>query len=388
MQVPLQVLPSTKQSFFAKRLFDGRSIKNNVRIEVEYSTITQLITDEKCQQVDIVLEGLVVPGFVDLQVNGGGNVLFNSMPTVEGLMAIMAAHVSFGTTAMLPTIITDTVDVMSAAADAVAQALAERVPGIIGIHFEGPHLSVAKKGAHCAQFIRYISDDEWQILARQDIGHIMMTIAPETVANADIKRMCDMGIHVCIGHTNASYQQAQQAVDAGADGFTHLYNAMSALTSRAPGVVGCALVNDHTSCGIIADGHHVDYVSLKIALKSKPKGRVFLVTDAMPPVGTQSTAFNFFDRQVTLNKGKLTSTTGELAGSVLDMATAVRNIHQQVNLSLEESLKMASLYPSTYLGMQAKHGHLTLGAQADMVVLNENLSVEQTWIAGQKITRT
>jgi len=386
MEISSKAKPRTKQGFFAKRLFDGDRIITSVRFDVENSKITQLMADQKCEHADVILDGLVVPGFVDLQVNGGGDVLFNSTPTVDGLKTIMAAHARFGTTAMMPTVITDTVDVMRSAADAVAKALSEQVPGIIGIHFEGPHLAIAKKGAHSGQCIREISDAEWQVLMRQDIGHIIVTMAPETVAEADIKRMCDMGIHVCIGHTNASYKQTQQAVNAGADGFTHLFNAMSALTSREPGVVGCALVNDHTSCGIIADGHHVDFVSLKIAQKAKPKGRVFLVTDAMPPVGTQSTTFNFFDRQVTLNNGKLTSTTGELAGSVLDMATAVRNMHQHINVSLEESLNMASLYPSTYLGVQAKHGQLRVGARADMLVLNESLVVEQTWIAGKKLT--
>ena len=288
---------------------------------------------------------------------------------------------------MLPTLITDKVEVMAQAADAMAQAIAEKVPGIVGIHFEGPHLSLAKKGTHCAELIRPISDEEWQVLSRKDIGQVMVTLAPETVSTADITRMVNLGIKVCLGHTNADFDTAQKAVDAGATGFTHLFNAMSPFNGREPGVVGCALLNDHTQSGLIVDGHHVDYASCQVAIKAKPAGGIFLVTDAMPPVGTDMTEFPLYDRTVYVNNGKLTSTTGELAGSSLDMATAVKNTHLGLKIPLDESLRMASLYPAQYLyaNNSVVRGELKVGMQADMVILNDDLSVAETWIGGEKI---
>lgn len=372
----------------AQRLFDGQSFSDNQVITVVDGKISAI--DNDLTQVDTKLAGLVVPGFIDLQVNGGGGLLFNDSPSIDNIKAVIAAHSQFGTTGMLPTLITDKVEVMQQAADAIAQALQEKVPGILGVHFEGPHLSVAKKGAHSAEFIRPITDEEWQVLSRKDIGQVIVTLAPETVAVEDIKKMVALGIHVCLGHTNADYACAQKAVDAGASGFTHLFNAMSPLQGREPGVVGTALLNDLTSCGLIVDGHHVDFSACLLAVKTKPTGKVFLVTDAMPPVGTSQTSFAFFNRTVNLSNGKLTSTTGELAGSVLDMATAVRNCNQQLRLPLDESLRMASQYAADYLANSVSHsqqigGALTIGSPANFAVINDDVEVLETWISGQQV---
>ena len=203
--------------------------------------------------------------------------------------------------------------------------------------------------------------------------------------------MVKLGIKVCLGHTNADYETAQSAIDAGATGFTHLFNAMSPLQSREPGVVGCALMNDNTSCGLIVDSFHVDDVSCQLAIKTKPRGKVFLVTDAMPPVGTTQTEFALYDRTVHVDNGKLTSTTGELAGSSLDMASAVRNTHKRLNITLDEALRMGSLYPAQYLSQKVNEcvrGELTIGKQADMVMLNDNLTVNGTRIGGKKVQPT
>ena len=375
----------TQLRIHTPKLFDGERFLENQVLTIADGKI--LAIDEDTSQADFVVSGLVVPGYIDLQVNGGGGALFNDEPSVDKLKTIMAAHAKFGTTAMLPTLITDKVSVMAQAADAIAQAIKENVPGIIGVHFEGPHLSVAKKGTHCADYIRSISDEEWQVLSRQDIGEVMVTIAPETVSNEEIQRMVELGIKVCLGHTNADYQTAEQAVNAGASGFTHLFNAMSPLQGREPGVVGCALLNDNTSCGLIVDGHHVDYASCKLAIKAKPQGKVFLVTDAMPPVGTDQTQFALYDRTVYVEDGKLTSTTGELAGSSLDMATAVKNTHEGLGIALDESLRMAALYPAQYIyqDKDVVRGELKVGKQADFLILNDDLTVSQTWISGKAL---
>ena len=371
------------QRVHAKALFDGENFLADQVLTIEQGKIIAI--DQNIHTADVRLLGLVVPGFIDLQVNGGGGVLLNSTPSVAGIKKMMLAHAKFGTTAMLPTLITDTVEVMQVAADAIAQAIAKNTPGIIGVHFEGPHLSVAKKGAHSAEYIRAISDAEWQILTRKDLGKIIVTLAPENVLTSDISKMVELGIKVCLGHSNATYLQTQQALAAGADGFTHLFNAMSSLQGREPGMVGAALLNDQASCGLIVDGHHVDYASCQLALKTKPKGKVFLVTDAMPPVGTNEQEFAFFNRTVMLENGKLTSSTGELAGSVLDMATAVNNCVQQLNIPLAEALNMAALYPATYIVQQAKRGAIKVGMQADFVELNEQHQVLSTWIAGSLV---
>ncbi|MGB1198100.1 MAG: N-acetylglucosamine-6-phosphate deacetylase [Thalassotalea sp.] len=367
----------------ATRLFDGHNYSDNQVLTIEQGKIVAI--DDDLTRVDKVLEGLTVPGYIDLQVNGGGGVLFNDSPSLNNLQTIIAAHSQFGTTGMLPTLITDTVEVMAQAADAMALAIASKVPGILGVHFEGPHLSVAKKGTHAEEYIREISDAEWKILERKDIGQILVTLAPETVAPADVNRMVSLGIKVCLGHTNADYHTAQAAMDAGADGYTHLYNAMSPLQGREPGVTGCALLNDQASCGIIIDGHHVDYATAKLAIKTKPQGKVFLVSDAMSTIGTDQTEFSFFDRTVYLKDGRLTSTTGELAGAALDMETAVINTHEGVGLELDEAIRMASLYPANYINQAALRGSLSIGKQADFVVLNDELKVQSTWIAGKAV---
>ena len=375
----------TQLRFHAKRLFDGQNFIDDQVLTITNGLISAI--DQNIAHVDVKSTGLVVPGYIDLQVNGGGGALFNDVPSLSNLQRIMNAHAKFGTTAMMPTLITDKIEIMAQAADTMAQAIAEEIPGIVGIHFEGPHLSIAKKGTHCAELIRPICDEEWQILSRKDIGQIMVTLAPETVSPADITRMVELGIKVCLGHSNADYDTAQKAVDAGATGFTHLFNAMSPLQGREAGMVGCALLNDKTQCGLIVDGHHVDYASCRLAIKTKPAGGVFLVTDAMPPVGSDMTEFPLYDRTVYLDNGKLTSTTGELAGSALDMATAVKNTHIDLKIPLDESLRMASLYPAQYLYANEPllRGKLTVGMYADMVVLNDDLSVIETWISGNKV---
>ncbi|GAA6203712.1 N-acetylglucosamine-6-phosphate deacetylase [Thalassotalea sp. SU-HH00458] len=373
----------TRLRIHADKIFDGQQFYEHQVLTIEGGKVLSI--DDDTTSVDVVVQGMIAPGFIDLQVNGGGGVLFNDSPSLDNLKTIITAHSQFGTTGMLPTLITDKVEVMAQAADAMALAIKEAVPGILGIHFEGPHLSVAKKGTHVQEYIRTISEAEWQILERKDIGQILVTLAPETVSTDDIHRMVSLGIKVCLGHTNADFKTAQAAMDVGADGYTHLFNAMSPIESRAPGVTGCALLNDQASCGMIIDGHHVDYTTAKLALKTKPQGKVFLVTDAMSTIGTDQTEFSFFDRTVYLNDGRLTSTTGELAGAALDMATAVKNTHLGIGIVLDEAIRMASQYPADYINQGAIRGNLSVGAQADFVILNDQLGVESTWIGGQRV---
>ncbi|ATC98888.1 N-acetylglucosamine-6-phosphate deacetylase [Pseudoalteromonas spongiae] len=369
--------------YFATRLFSGEQFVQNVTFSVEDGVITAF--EQGQTENAIVLEGTVVPGFIDVQVNGGGGAFFNAEQSVNCVDAIAKAHGQFGTTALLPTLITDSVEVMERAADATAQAIKDQVPGIVGVHFEGPHLSMPKKGTHSEKFIRPITEAEFAVFERQDLGIKVVTLAPENVSASDIKRLVAAGVKVSIGHTNADYPTVLAALEAGADGFTHLYNAMSAFTSREPGVVGAALTDTNAWCGLIVDGHHVHPVSAKFAIDSKTRGKIMLVTDAMPPVGTNDMEFDFFDGRKVIRTGdRLNSTTGELAGSVLDMAGAVRNTINTLDVSYAEALRMASLYPAQYLGLGNRKGRLVVGADADFVVMDNEFYARETYVAGAK----
>jgi N-acetylglucosamine-6-phosphate deacetylase len=370
------------QHFHFKTLFDGRTWHNNVTVEVSNGIIVDLYD---CVEEHACSSGNVVPGFIDTQVNGGGGALFNFEANRDGLKTMMAAHAAYGTVAMLPTLITDDAEVIAAAAEAIAQAVEAKEPGILGVHFEGPHLSVPKKGTHEESKIRPISDAEWAVYERTDLGIKMVTLAPECVELADIERLVRAGVIVCLGHTNATFEQANAALAAGAKGFTHLFNAMSPFTSREPGVVGSALLADDAWCGIIVDRHHVTSGALKVALRSKPKGKLVLVTDSMSLIGTDDSEFEFFGRKVIRSGDRLNSTTGELAGSHLDMLAAVNNASNDLGLSFEEAIAMASEYPAQFVGASTL-GSLRVGSAASWVQLNEdNTQVLATVIDGQTI---
>ncbi|GAA0345964.1 N-acetylglucosamine-6-phosphate deacetylase [Bowmanella denitrificans] len=367
-------------TYLSKAFFDGEQLHQNASVTVENGKVLSLEAQTGAQVIE--LDGLLVPGFVDVQVNGGGGVLFNTDQSVQGIAEILKAHARFGTTAMLPTLITDDLDVIQKAANGMAEAIAAKTPGIHGIHFEGPHLSKPKKGIHREQFIRPISDAELAQFCRQDLGKVLVTLAPENVPADVIRDLVKQGVKVCLGHSNADVDTTLAAIEAGADGFTHLFNAMSAMTSREPGMVGAALASD-SYCGLILDHYHVHAISAKAAIKAKGIERIMLVTDAMAHVGADMDELPFFDTQIRRNGDMLTIPGGTLAGSALDMASAVRNCHRDLGFTLAQSLQMASLTPACYLGLDNKLGKLQPGFNADMVLLDDNQQVKQNWIGGQ-----
>ncbi|MEL4279540.1 MULTISPECIES: N-acetylgalactosamine-6-phosphate deacetylase AgaAII [Shewanella] len=326
--------------------------------------------------------GTLVAGFIDTQVNGGGGVMFNHVPTLETLRLMMQAHRQFGTTAMLPTVITDDIEVMQAAADAVAEAIDCQVPGIIGIHFEGPHLSLAKRGCHPPAHLRGITEREWQLYLRQDLGVRLITLAPESATPEQIKRLVASGAIVSLGHSNADGETVLKAIEAGASGFTHLYNGMSALTSREPGMVGAAFASENTYCGIILDGQHVHPISALAAWRAKGAEHLMLVTDAMSPLGSDQTEFQFFDGKVVREGMTLRDQHGSLAGSVLDMASAVRYAVTELNLGLSNAVQMATRTPAEFI-QRPQLGDIAEGKQADWVWLDDEQRVLAVWIAGE-----
>ena len=325
---------------------------------------------------------MLLPGFIDVQVNGGGGVLFNEAPTVDALRRIGAAHRRFGTTGFLPTLISDRVEVMRAALAAVEQALAEGVPGVLGIHLEGPYLAPARKGVHDPKYFHAPGSDELALLCAPHRGVRLITLAPDQVPLAAIGALVDAGLVVCAGHTAADYATTRAALDAGVRGFTHLFNAMTPFGSREPGVVGAALEDATSWCGIIADGHHVHPASLRVAIAAKPRGKMLLVTDAMPPVGADHPDYVLNGETITARDGICQTAQGVLAGSALDMASAVRNAVQLLGQPLDEAVRMASTYPAEFLGLGDSHGRIAPGYRADLVVLDDEYRVQQSWIGG------
>ncbi|WP_421569228.1 N-acetylglucosamine-6-phosphate deacetylase [Stenotrophomonas sp. PD6] len=371
------------------RILAGDEFRDDLAVVIEDGRITALVSDAAPQlgladeQVDLG-GGWLLPGFIDAQVNGGGGVLFNNTPDVASLRTLAAAHRRFGTTALLPTLISDDVQVMRKAIDATREAIREGVPGVIGIHLEGPYIAPARKGTHDANKFRVPDAEEIALAASLDNGVTLLTLAPERVPLESIRALVERGVIVAAGHTAATYEEARAGLDAGIRGFTHLYNAMSPLTGREPGAVGAALEDRDSWIGIIADGVHVHPASLRVALAAKPRGKVMLVTDAMPPVGADSPSYELYGEVITAVDGVVRNAAGSLAGSALDMATAVRNAVQLLGVPLDEAARMAARYPAQFLNVDDRLGEIAEGYQADLVLLDDALQVRSTWIAGQR----
>lgn len=371
------------------RILAGDEFRDDLAVVIEDGVITALVSDAAPQlgsadeQVDLG-GGWLLPGFIDAQVNGGGGVLFNNTPDVESLRTLAAAHRRFGTTGLLPTLISDDVEVMRTAIAATREAIETNVPGVLGIHLEGPYIAPARKGTHNPDKFRVPDADEIAMAASLDNGVTLLTLAPERVPLESIRALVERGVIVAAGHTAATYEEARAGLDAGIRGFTHLYNAMSPLTGREPGAVGAALEDRDSWVGIIADGVHVHPASLRVALASKPRGKVMLVTDAMPPVGADDPSYELYGEVITAVDGVVRNAAGSLAGSALDMATAVRNAVHQLGLPLEEAARMAARYPAQFLNLDDRLGEIAEGYQADLVLLDDALQVRATWIAGQR----
>ncbi|NOK39362.1 N-acetylglucosamine-6-phosphate deacetylase [Corallococcus exercitus] len=332
---------------------------------------------------------LLAPGFVDVQVNGAGGVLFNDTPTVEAALAIASAMRACGTTGLLPTFITDDAARMREACEAALTATSRPDSGVLGIHLEGPFISRERAGVHVPSFIRAPDPrdlDYLTALPRRFAAHggrVLMTLAPECVDDATLRRLATSGVVLSAGHTAATSERTTQALHAGVRGFTHLFNAMPPVMNRQPGPVVAALTQDDAWCGVIADGVHVHADNLRLLLKVKPPGKVFLVTDAMPPVGTPVTSFTLQGRTILRRHGRLETEDGTLAGADIDLTAAVRHCVHALGVPLEEALRMASLHPAAFIGLHGHRGRIAPGQRADLVLLKPDLSVHSTWVAGQ-----
>jgi len=377
--------PVGPRAILAERVFDGRCWHERAAVLLEDSRIKG-ITGWNAVPADHPRQTLppgtiLAPGFIDLQVNGGGGVLLNDAPTADGMRAIFKAHRRFGTTSCLPTLITDTRDKIAAVIEA-GRGVAGR-EGVLGLHIEGPFINVARKGVHRPDLIAEAGPADLELLSGlAKVGRSMVTLAPECVPEGFIRTLAGKNIRVSVGHSEATAEQVSRATQDGLRGFTHLFNAMPGLSGRLPGIAGAALADDRLFAGLIVDGLHVDPVNVRAAFAAKGVERIALVSDAMPSVGSASDTFELMGRTITLKDGRLTTESGTLAGAHLDMASAVRNAVRLAGIPLEDALQAASLTPATFLGIENERGRIASGAYADMVALAVNVDVTATWVEG------
>ncbi|HJQ15901.1 MAG TPA: N-acetylglucosamine-6-phosphate deacetylase [Allosphingosinicella sp.] len=329
------------------------------------------------------LEGDLLPGFIDLQMNGGGGVLFNDHPTVDGIAAIGEAHRRFGTTGFLPTLISDDLATVGRAIAAVDAAMEQGVPGVRGIHIEGPFLNPARKGVHDASKFRILDAQALEILASLRHGRVLVTLAPELAPPGAIRTLVNRGVVVAAGHTAATYDDLQAAFAEGLSGFTHLFNAMTQLGSREPGAVGAALEHASSWCGLIVDGYHVHPATLRIALAAKGAEHLALVTDAMPTVGSDQASFELAGQRIDCDGDRCIASDGTLAGSNLNMAAAVRNAERLMGVDAATAVRMASIVPAHILGIAGERGSIGVGMRADLVLVDDARKVTETWIGGE-----
>lgn len=370
------------EAFWIKptQVFDGRDLLQNNAIRISDGKVTDIKPAGAVPQDALVqrCDGILTPGFFDIQVNGGGGVLLNTTPTTDGIATIVKAHRQFGTTAILPTVITDAPDVLSAAVDAVIET--KGLSGVMGLHIEGPHISVSRRGTHAAKYVRPLDDvtmDHARRL-RDAAVPVLMTVAPEAVDNSQIAALCDMGVIVSIGHSDATAPVAAQAVSAGASLFTHLFNGMSAMENRAPGVTGAAIMSN-AWCSIIADGIHVDPLMIKLATKARPlPDRMIAVSDAMATVGGPDT-FDLYGQQIKLCDGRLINAEGSLAGAHLTLLDALRNL-VSYGFELEEALRMCWHNPVALMGLSARMPFVGRLAK-DIVWLDDGLGLKSVGVS-------
>jgi N-acetylglucosamine-6-phosphate deacetylase len=373
-------------AFFNCRILIDDVLADGLAVIVEGEAIVGVVpeADIPSSAIRRDLDGAVLaPGFIDTQVNGGGGVLFNDAPTVETIATIGAAHRRFGTTGFLPTLISDDLATVRAGVTAVDEAIARGVPGVLGIHIEGPFLNVDRKGIHDPAKIITLDDEGYAAVTGLKNGVTLVTLAPEKTSPAMIARLVQAGVVVAAGHTDGSYDAIRGALDAGMTGFTHLFNAMSPLASREPGAVGAALEDRDSWCGLIVDGRHVHPATMRVAVNAKG-GRIVLVTDAMPSVGQTDKSFILQGHRVEVIDGVCVNEDGTLAGSDLDMAQAVRNAETMMGVSQVQALTMAAHNPARFLGLGDSHGRIATGCRADLVALDAEGRVFATWIGGRE----
>jgi N-acetylglucosamine-6-phosphate deacetylase len=368
----------------ARRLFDGVGLREDSAVVIEGDDIAAILPRSELSSqipcVDLPANAWLAPGFIDIQVNGGGDVLFNDEPTPDAIRSIAAAHRKFGTTSLLPTLISDSPEKMVAACNAV-ESLVGAEPSVLGIHLEGPFLSPEKPGVHDPRALRQPSAEDLKLLTAPRRGAMLVTLAPERVQLEFIAAVAAAGVRVSLGHSMATYAQTKEAIAAGLTCFTHLFNAMRPLDSREPGPIAAALESEEAWYGMIVDCVHVAPSMLGLALRGR--ATPIVVTDAMPPVGGAHTSFRLQGETIFVRGDRCVRNDGKLAGAYLTMADAVANCVRWLGVPLTDALRFASAHPAEMLGLDNRLGKLAPGLRADMVAFEETtIKVLQTWVAG------
>ncbi len=367
----------------ATRVFTGAEMLVGATVQIEGGVITHV--SPGIQPGATLLEGLLAPGLVDIQVNGGGGIMFNDAPTVDSLRTITQAHARLGVTALMATLISDERGKIAAAIDAVNQGIREGMPGLLGLHLEGPWLSEPRRGVHPQRYLRAMDAEDLALVAQRRPFPVLVTLSSEHASPDDVRRLAAGGVTVSIGHTAAPHADIEALIAAGVTGFTHLFNGMPPLEGRNPGVVGVALAERQTWAGLILDGIHVHPVSARAAFAAKSADKLMLVSDAMATVGAKDASMSLFGERIAVSGGALRTEAGTLAGAHLDLAEATRNATTMLNATADEALRMASLSPSAFLGVGGSHGRIAPGARADIVLFGDALTVHKVWIGGAEV---
>ena len=376
-----------KQAITGSKLFNGIDFIEHKALLIDDQHIAGIVNEDAIPtefQVKKLEGGILSPGFIDLQVNGGGGKLFNNSPDKESLNTIISAHQYFGTTSIMPTVISDSLNILQKCTDTISNEI-DNNHSLLGIHIEGPFFNVKYRGVHQKQYINTINASYLNLFETLDKFPVMLTLAPECISIKQLKHLNSLGFKILAGHTDANYDQLEEAVKYGLDGFTHLFNAMGQISAREPGVVGSAFDFDETSASIIVDLHHVHPSLINLSFKQKPKGKLFFVSDSMATINHGEPSFELYDEVVSESNGRIINSEGKLAGSSITQIDAIKNAYQKCSIPLESAISMATLYPAEYLGVSDYIGQLKKGYRADLAHFDSNFHVQNVWLAGKQI---
>ena len=378
-----------KKALKGARIFSGKDFLDNKALLFEDDNIIDILDDSIIPSdfdIQSLNGGILSPGFIDLQVNGGGGKLFNNSSDKESLNTIISAHQYFGTTSIMPTVISDSLNVLQQCTDTVSKEI-NKNKSLLGIHIEGPFFNVKYRGVHQKQYINTINATYMDLFETLNQFPVMLTLAPECISIKQLKSLKKLGFKILAGHTDANYDQLEEAIKYGLDGFTHLFNAMGQISAREPGVVGSALDFDQTWASIIVDLHHVHPSLINLSYKQKPEGKLFFVSDSMATINHGEPSFELYDEVVSESKGRIINSEGKLAGSSITQIDAIKNAYQKCNIPLESAISMATLYPAEYLGISDYLGQIKKGFRSDLVHFNSDFKIQNVWVEGNLINR-
>jgi len=376
-----------KRALLGSQIFCGERFYDHHALLIDGNSIIEIVDENNIPKAFNKIElnqGILAPGFIDLQVNGGGGILFNNRPTKENLNTIINAHQFFGTTSIMPTVISDSIKVLTKCTRAVAQEI-KKNSGLLGIHIEGPFFSLKYRGVHQKKYISKLSSEYLELFSNLKEFPVILTLAPECISIKDLNHLASLGLKIMAGHTDASYDELEQAAKNNLNGFTHLFNAMSQMSAREPGAVGAALDFDNLYASIIVDLHHVHHSLIELAYQKKPIGKLFFISDSMATINHGEPTFELYDEIVSEQNGRITNAEGKLAGSSITQIDAVKNAYQKCNIPLDHALAMASRYPAEFIGVDRYLGSLKPNYRADLVHFDSNFKVNNVWTSGVKI---